>query len=206
MKKIIFPDSVRRYMDLQCNGDESLYTEFPEHKAVDPILRDMKPKVALDIGCGIGRASVWFAMHYGWTDTKFYLYDGDHGDVQYDGIRQAHGEFYNSLKATRDFAEANGLKYELLNAEKKHRFSEPIVDVAYSFLAFGFHWPINYALKRVDNMLKPGCVCVFGIRGLEKVGWISKQVKERPNGYGLTHIDLCPTQSRESILVMEKMQ
>lgn len=205
MIDIVFPDECKQYIELQCNGDRSLYTEFPEHVAVDRTLKQLKPRIALDIGCGIGRASVWMAKHYGWVDTEFWLYDGHGGDEQLDGVRSSDMEYYNSLEATEAYAKTNGLTYRILDADKPLP-QEEAVDLAYSYCAFGFHWPIGMALQAVGPILKPGCLCVFGVRGMEAMDWVDKQIVERPEGYGLRAISMAPTRTRQSVVVLEKME
>ena len=199
--KMIFPQNVEKYITLQCNGDKFLYTDFPEYKAIKNWL-PKNPKYALDIGCGIGRASVWFHKNLQW-DTKFFLYDGNSGEKQIDEIGDGGRKYYNSIVATESFVSENGLKYEVLNAEAKIGFLPPI-DLAYSFLAFGFHWPVWYCLNIVDKWLAGGCVVIFGIRGIEKKRWINEQISKIPKNYKIRHFSLVKTSERKSVLVLEK--
>jgi len=84
---VIFPDDTKKYVELQSNNRLEEYSYLPEFEGVEEYLKDMNPKVALDVGSGIGRASVFFFKYFKWTDTLFILADGDSGNEQLSGIR-----------------------------------------------------------------------------------------------------------------------
>jgi ubiquinone/menaquinone biosynthesis C-methylase UbiE len=107
---IIFPDNVKKCAKMQTNGDVSLYADFPELYHIDKHLVSLQPKNVLEIGCGIGRASVFLFKKYEWNDARFYLADGNTCDKRYKGKREQRGEYYNEQSATKSFCEANGLK------------------------------------------------------------------------------------------------
>lgn len=164
--EIIFPQIVEKYVNLQCNGKKSLYTNPPEIAYTSRYLEKLKPKVILDIGCGIGRVSTYLFKRYNWTDSLFVLADGNSGNEQFAGLRRDKVAFYNSLKATKDFCKANGMRnFVLLNLEECgwHKLMQR-PDLVYSFLAFGFHWPIGYCLNDIYPYLKRDCLLLFGMR------------------------------------------
>ncbi len=206
--QIVFPEECKKYMELQCNSDISLYTDFPENKNISGYLKGTQPKKAIDLGSGIGRASVWFKQHYGWDDTEFYLMDGDHGDVQLDGLRKDTDGFYNSLDCTKAFCEANELNYNLVNAENKD-WDKDIpkdFDIAYSFLAFGFHWEIDQVLDKVYSILKPGGYAIFGLRGIEKQKWVQEQIFHLPSEcFEMIEFIIKPKATKESVLILKKL-
>jgi SAM-dependent methyltransferase len=205
---IEMPTLCKKYMDLQCNGDDSLYTDFPENKNLEGYLKGTQPKKAIDIGSGIGRASVWFKQHYGWNDTEFYLMDGDSGEKQLDGLRKGTDDFYNSLECTKLFCESNRLKYTLVNAENKEweKALPEDFDIAYSFLAFGFHWPIDQVLTKIYSILKPGGLAIFGLRGIEKVKWVQQQIYDIPGEcFQTIEFVIKPKATKESVLILRKL-
>lgn len=203
---IKFPDKIKKYIELQCNGDLSLYNDFPELINIKDILNTLNPNKTLDIGSGIGRASMFLFKYFNWADTQFLLLDGDSGDKQLAGIRQDTDAFYNSLEATKLFCESNGLKnYKTYNAEENKYLEEFNIDLVFSFLAIGFHWGVNIYLDKIYNNLSVACILIFGIRGIEAKEWVDKQVKSINKKYEIVKYILKPTSSRESILILKKI-
>jgi len=178
--KIVFPESVKKYMRLQCNDEIRLYNHLIEIEKIEKYLKDLKPKIALDMGSGIGRASVFFFKYFNWTDTLFIEADGNSGEIQLSGIRNGEKEFYNSLKATELFCRANEIEnLKLFNLEK-HTWKELDCkpDLVYSFAALGFHWSFNQFLIDIYPFLESKCILIFGLRGKTQIkSWIDNQVK-----------------------------
>jgi len=176
--EMVFPNNVEKYAGLQCNKRNDFYM-MPEIKIIKHHLIGLSPKVALDVGAGIGRVSVFFFKQFNWVNTQFILADGNSGKKQLHGMRKGKTDFYNSLSATKSFCKANGmLNYEVFNLEKymwaelEHR-----PDLVYSFKALGFHWPINLFLDDIHPKLGDKCLLIFGLRGGKKaMGWIYRQV------------------------------
>lgn len=205
---IVFPASAEKYIWLQSNGDKFLYTNFPEIQACKRYLQDLKPEVALDLGCGLGRASVYFRKRFGWKDTRFILADGDSGNRQLGGIRSGEADFYNSMAATEEYCRANGLEnIELFNLEKKTIANlEGGVNLVYSFVAVGFHWPLDLYLKPLHSKLANYAILVFSMRGSQARDWVDNQVRRiDPSKYAIIDyaVDLMAT--RKSILVLRKI-
>jgi SAM-dependent methyltransferase len=203
---IIFPSSVRECVRMQTNGDWTLYTDMPENFYCERHLKNLAPGNVLDLGCGVGRASVYFYKKYDWRDTLFYLADGNTCAVRYKGKRSKSGEFYNTEQATIDFCKANGLtKFSYTNLETTSFSAIPDpLDLVYSFLAIGFHWPLDFYLPVLHKLCRTGALLIFGIRYDPEDQWIEKQIDaiDRKK-YRVQECILCPRESRRSILIME---
>ena len=61
---IKFPKNVKKYIELQCNGALFKYTELPELETIKNELVGLNPKHVLEIGAGIGRASVYLFKYF----------------------------------------------------------------------------------------------------------------------------------------------
>jgi len=168
----IFSNEILKYMKLQCNEVQSLYSDPPEIKVVKKYFENVSPKNVLELGCGLGRVSVAFYKAFSlWAKTNFYLLDGDSGTEQIAGINyDSNKSFYNSLKLTEEFCLINGVprnQIVLINAEQigPFPFTKSIkFDFVYSFFAIGFHWPIDIYLERLSPYLNFGSILCFGIR------------------------------------------
>lgn len=160
---VIFPESTMKYVALQANSDTIIYRQPPYFSVVEEWVRGLNPAVCLELGAGIGRMSVYFRKKFGWQDTFFYLQDGDSGDVQYGGIRNHNdGEFYNSLTATREFCQANGLQH-FQTVQSLPEVTRP-VNFCYSFAAIGFHWHIDLYLDDLPQLLAKDARLLFELK------------------------------------------
>lgn len=207
MKPIIFPRECKKYFELQCNNDISLYTDMPEIKNINRYLEKLDPHYVMDIGAGIGRASVYLHNKYKWDNTIFYLLDGNGGEIQYDQLRTGKDEFYNSFYCAKLFCENNGLKIIQLNANKEWiSYITKSIDLIYSFLAIGFHWPIDFYLDDIYSISKIGALIIFGIRGIEKREWINDQInKIDTNKFKIEELIQNESKDRDSVLILRKL-
>ena len=74
---IVIRDEVRQWMRLQMNGKVAYYTDAPDvEDALSLLDIDPKPENVLDVGSGIGRASVYLNKRLGWNETTFWLLVG----------------------------------------------------------------------------------------------------------------------------------
>ena len=201
--KINFPPECEEYINLQCNGDLSLYEDFPEHKHIDEYLKYLKPKYVMDIGAGVGRASVWLMRKYGWRHTNFIFLDGDTGKKQVEGIRKKKGEYYNGWQEAHMFCWENGLNKMTNVLPKQLEGIGYKFDLIYSFLAIGFHWKIDMYLNNLYPLCNKDTLLIFGLRGTEKKAWIEGQIEKiDPKKYKVLKLVHKPTQTRESVLVL----
>lgn len=133
------------------------------------------------------------------------MLDGDSGDRQIYGVRSKEGEFYNSFNTSKIFCESNGLfdvkMWDASSDSWMHNLTN--IDLAYSFLAIGFHWPLEFYLDNIYPILSPKALVIFGIRGTEKSRWIDKQVAKIDIGrYNILKFVHMPSVTRESVLVL----
>lgn len=200
--KINFPEEVIKHINLQCNGLKHLYECPPEVKGLRKYFDRIRPAHALEIGAGIGRVSVFLRNYYNWDDTTFYLLDGDSGNKQVAGINTSKDDFYNSLKNTKLFCNANNLSnLVLLNAAEKINV-EAKFDLVYSFLSIGFHWPLSFYLDDIFDHLAEGCVLVFGVRS-SKEKWYKEQIDSVPRSKYLI-VDQISDTGKQGYLVLKK--
>jgi SAM-dependent methyltransferase len=127
-----------------------------EIDAIYPYVKEFK--TILDLGCGIGRSSVYlnykfkqddlFLLHLPW----FVLADYDRIDiVQYSWI-EGKNCVYNLKELTKNFVEQNGLiKYLFIDLDKTSIEIVSGVDLIMSFLSLGFHY--SFSLY-IDSFLK----------------------------------------------------
>lgn len=202
---MIFSESCKKYIDLQCNGDLHLYTDFPEIKGFEKYLDHITlPRRVADLGSGIGRATVFIENKYNWG-ADYCLVDGDSGDFQYEGIREDNNEFYNSHQVALDFCKENGVsKVHALHPENDSWWLSDY-ELIYSFLAFGFHWPITMIIDTVQKAIVKGGLVIFGLRGIEEQVWQDKQIKELDTTiWELIEYHLTPKLERNSTLVLRR--
>jgi SAM-dependent methyltransferase len=114
----------------------------------------------LDLGCGLGRNTVVFSRY---MDAHFILADSN-GDTVKSGWRGDKKEYYNDLRLTEAFVRMNGVEdFEIFDLEKKWNFKD--IDLVYSFISVGFHFPIKPYEKRLLESTTDDCVFIFSIRG-----------------------------------------
>lgn len=211
MKKIDieFPDKCAKFIDLQCNGRRDLYTEMPEIKNIDKYLSEIsEPSYVMDIGSGIGRASVFIKKYYGWDNSIFLLLDGDSGDKQFHGLRSKNHEYYNSIKMAKAFCGANEVKMIPVDVSQSKWISEIShpVDLAYSFLSVGFHWPIDLYLNKIHGLLRDGAFVIFGTRNQNRKSWVDQQVESvNAKMYDIVEVCIESAGSRSSVMVLKKI-
>ena len=205
MRSIIFPSGIKKYINLQCNGDMSLYEDMPDSRLAEDVLKSISPKKAIDIGAGIGRASVYFQVKHNWNCEYNYI-DGDTGEKQLAGIRTAtHGEYYNSHKAAKEFSSANGIEnLKIWTPDSDWSTKIKNCDLAYSFLAVGFHWPLELYLDRIYPCMAKGAKLIFGMRGIENKPWVDGQIETiDANKYSIVLTDIRRKKDKSSIVILE---
>lgn len=193
MVKIVFPESCKKYVELQCNSVVTDYTDCPEVAAIDYILKTVSPKKVLELGAGLGRVSIYLRNFYGWDHTEFYLLDGNSGEEQIAGLHEKmSNDFYNSLSASADFCVANNVcpnKLFFINAEKHFELQEDIFDLCYSFKSIGFHWPINEYLDIVYPWMRKDGYLFFEVRDTRKNSYPNEKRWKRIKNFVSRQLD-----------------
>ena len=167
-------------------------------------IRDQLPKKCsriLDIGCGIAGIDIFLQNHYGKDNISFYLLDKSQLDtgVSY-GFRQR-GEFYNSLPIAKDAMVINGVSEKnitLLEATDNNDIAiqEP-VDIALSFISWGFHYPVSTYLNNVYDLLSDEGILILDVRkGTDGI----TRLKEKFSNYFV----ICEKQKYHRVLFRKK--
>ena len=133
-----------------------------EYEIIKPYFGN--PNKILEIGCGIGRMSIYINSQLDY-EPKFILLDGTGHQPRYGYSEININKFYNNMKMTGEFCRLNGLTNFMLFDINKHKLSElSEVDMVTSFLAVGVHFPIEHYLDELMNITTDDCVFIFGIR------------------------------------------
>lgn len=140
-----------------------------------------KASAILDIGCGLGAVNVPIHNHYhNDPNLRFYLLDKTAvaPSISY-GYRESRNEFYNSLDLARTILSRNGIPDRnifTLDADENHTIDVPEqVDLVFSLISWGFHYPMSTYLERVHQILKPGGRLIVDVRrGTDGIGEITE--------------------------------
>lgn len=206
--EITLPKEAQKYVRLQRNDEQEGFLYLAEIEGIEKYLKNLNPKVVLDVGSGIGQASVFFFKYFNWTDSLFVLADGDSGEKQLSGMRTGKADFYNSLRVTESFCKENGISnFRTFNLEKfgwKELGCKP--DLVYSFLALGFHWSINPFLEEIHSLLNDKCLLIFELRGrIIAKDWINQQIKGIDcKKYQIKELFYEPEKKKGNFIVLEK--
>jgi len=131
------------------------------------------PTRVLDIGCGLGRASVMLHILYGRPlGTTYTMIDGDEVSPNLvGGWMPGHDEWCNTFNATRSFMWANGVNAWQIRLHNErdvwhegHWDDAVFFDVIVSMLAVGFHWPIEPWLPLLKQLSDSDTTLIFGVR------------------------------------------
>jgi len=124
------------------------------------------PKTILELGCGLGRMSVYINGMLDDDSIKYILADSNgspHGKIKF-GWNPPKQRYYNNLEMTRKFCDMNGLNnYEIVNL-KQIKSQVLSVDFVMSFLSVGFHYPIESYMDWLLKILNEGGNMIFGVR------------------------------------------
>lgn len=139
------------------------YHEFSQIKMHVDIGR---PKVVLELGCGLGRGSI-FLNHLLKDDSVQYILADRHGRTKNTGAyNPKNDEYYNDLSLTEDFCRINGIKnIKTFDTEQDDWESIPKADFIFSLCSFGMHVSIHRYIDRIISASNPDSTAVFGVRG-----------------------------------------
>lgn len=177
---IVFPDGVDKYIKLQEQGNFYVYYNDPTLFKMNEFIVEKDYSNILDIGCGIGRASVYFFKLNGYLkDSVFYLLDGNSGEKTFSFLRHNRkNDFYNNISITKRYCSSNGLKSVFINIEEDV-IPDVKFDLVYSTHAIGFHWNLSLYLGELIDKLNHGAVLLFTIRAgknKSEIKWNKKQI------------------------------
>jgi SAM-dependent methyltransferase len=125
-----------------------------------------KPKSVLEVGCGLGRGSI-FLNHLLNDDTVSYTLADRNGYTENTGsYMPEEDEFYNDIELTSDFCKLNGIKnLSTFDTENDDWLSLPKYDLIFSLCSFGMHVSIDRYMERLLSVSKPTTTMIFGVRG-----------------------------------------
>lgn len=73
--------------------------------------------------------------------------------------------WYNDLNLTKEFCELNGLKnFTIIDLKNEDLSKLKNIDLVYSFMAVGFHYPIEDYLTILKQIMNKDGLMIFGVR------------------------------------------
>lgn len=149
----------------QVNVDTDFYLKMSisEFNAIKNYLK--KPQKVLELGCGLGRMSIFLNSQLDEPKPYFILADvnKESSSIKYGWNPKE--SYYNSLDLTARFAQLHDLTnfetFDLLNQDLSS-LSE--IDLVMSYLSVGFHYPIEDYLEKLFEVTTDDCQMIFGIR------------------------------------------
>lgn len=121
-----------------------------------------KPKKILELGCGLGRMSVYLNKQLDY-DPKFILADFDDVSKKIKYGWNPGKSFYNKLNLTNKFCLMNGLiNFETFDLSKNDILKLKDIDLIISVMSVGFHYPIEQYMEKLLKICNGNII--FGIR------------------------------------------
>lgn len=165
---MIIPNEALPFIALQRSGLNSPIKDFidvinKEFVEIKPYLPD-KCAAILDIGCGLAGIDVLLHAHYG--EPRLYLADQNKTDANiHYGFRPT-GSFYNSFQVVGEIMRLNEVEnYSLLAASKGTDISiREKPDLIISLLSCGYHYPVDFYLLKMIEILSPTGRIILDIR------------------------------------------
>lgn len=163
--QVVIPEIKGLQSLFKWQAGETFLTSMPEISSFHDLIHK-EPERMLDIGCGIGRTSVYLMKRFNWQNTEFHLLDGDGREIKYGIDEEGKNDFYNKLQYTAAYCGVNEMSNYIVHnaAEDMWRFLE--YDFVISTLAFGYHWDFNRYLSKLN--IKKGALIIFGTRGFDQ--------------------------------------
>jgi hypothetical protein len=144
----------------------SIYSDLSVHEftQLDSFI-DNDIKSVLEVGCGLGRGSI-FLNHMLRDDTiKYTLADRSGYTTNTGDFNPPEDEFYNDLVLTKDFCELNGIKnVKTFDTELDDWTTLPKADLIFSLCSFGMHVSIERYIDRLIATANDKCTMIFGTR------------------------------------------
>lgn len=120
-------DLERRYLE-SCRADAAVIAAFYGSR---------NPQRIVDIGCGLGGVSAVLAER--WPQAEFIMLDRNGNEGRKINYGEDFGK-YNQLELTSQFLKARRVKHQTCDIDNQAPPAQ--VDLAFSVLSWGFHYPI----------------------------------------------------------------
>lgn len=134
-----------------------------EFEGLVPILDQIQPKRVADIGCGYAFFDLFLHHRYG---CELLLIDVEENEHRHFGFEDE-AAAYTNLQTGREFLRANGVdehKITTWNPEKEDPDDAESVDLAFSFLSCGFHFPVDMYMPFFRFGVVPGGSIILDLR------------------------------------------
>ena len=144
-----------------------------EFDRLRPVLDKINNATIADIGCGYALFDLFMARTYG---TKVTLIDLEGNDHRHFGFNDE-GSAYSNLSKAVDFLKKNGVRagdIKKLNPGNDDIMAIEPVDIAVSFLACGFHFPVDVYLPFFAEKVAPGGHIILDLRKATSVEQMEK--------------------------------
>lgn len=144
-------------------GDAYLNMTESEYELFKDFVKS--PLNILDLGCGLGRMSIYLhaklqnpSTCYTLADTSYYSTDIKTGWNPKDS-------YYNDLSLTEKFARNHGLtNFKTFDIRHSKLTTLENIDLVMSFLSVGFHNKIESYMDDLLKITTKNCVMIFGVR------------------------------------------
>ena len=134
-----------------------------EYQTMAAVLREFAPKRIADIGCGYGLFDLFAARD---LRCEVVLIDLEDNGKRHFGF-QPEGAAYSNLATARRLLESNGIAASAIrtvNPEKEDVTTAGPVDMAWSYLACGFHFPVSLYIPFFARAVRPGGAVIVDLR------------------------------------------
>lgn len=197
----IFNDKFKKLITTQVTTvkeDLEEYTKLSEIEyEVIKLYLDPYPKTVLELGCGLGRMSIFLnKKHPG--NTKYYLADRSEFTKQKEMYGWNPKTWYNDLTQTKEFCELNDLtNFELIDLSMDGLERLKDIDLVFSVMSVGFHYPIEDYLGILKKIISKDGLMMFGVRSgvYEKSSML--------NTFKVVNFHDIPSNKKEKLLVLK---
>lgn len=199
----IFNDKFEKLIKMQVtttSKDMSFYTKLSEEEySVIKYHLTPFPKTILELGCGLGRMSIYLNKKHP-SDSKYYLADSSiiPDNKKNDMYGWNSSTWYNDLSLTDEFCKMNGLEnFEIINLQKEGIQHLKNIDLVFSVMSVGFHYPIENYLHSIKDILSKDGKIIFGVRN----GVYKKS--DMINKFDYVELYNIPNNKKEKLLVLK---